>query len=76
VTPAVAREVLLHLLIAWGAVLALALVRDGVRGVRGAPIRKGAAPGAFHSGRAAVRHGALRIAAGAAGLCLAAWLVL
>ena len=75
-TPALAREVLLHLLIAWGALLALALVRDGVRGLRGAPIRKGATDGAFHSGRAAVRHGALRVAAGVAGVCLAAWLVL
>ncbi|BDG04552.1 hypothetical protein [Anaeromyxobacter oryzae] len=75
-TPALARAILLHLLIAWGAVLALALVRDGVRGLRGGPIRAGAAPGVFHAGAAAVRHGALRVAAGAAGLLLAAWLVL
>ncbi len=75
-TPALARATLLHLVIGWGAILALALVRDGVRGLRGFPIRTGAAHGSFHAGAAAVRHGALRVIAGAAGLVLAGWLVL
>jgi hypothetical protein len=73
VTPALARTILLHLLIAWFAVLAATLARDGVRGLRGGPIRAG--PGTSHVGGAAVRHGAVRLALGAAGLALAGWLV-
>jgi hypothetical protein len=76
VTPALARTILLHLLIAWGAVLSAFLARDGVRGLRGTPIRAGVTPGALHRGGAARVHGALRLAVGAASLWLAGWLVL
>lgn len=75
-TPALARVILLHLLIAWVAVLSAFLARDGVRGLRGTPIRAGATPGALHRGRAARVHGAARLALGLGGLGYAAWLVL
>lgn len=75
-TPALARAILLHLVLAWIAVLAAALVRDGVRGLRGGPIRRGPTPGHVHRGRAARLHGALRVALGAGGLAYVAWLVL
>lgn len=74
-TPAEARVVLLHLVLAWLAVLAAWLVRDGLRGLRGGPIRRGGQAGAVHVGRAARVHGAVRVALGAAGLGWVGWLV-
>jgi len=61
--------------IASGALLSLALARNGVRGLRGEAIRARPGGGLHRGGRAAV-HGAARLALGMAGLALAAWLAL
>jgi hypothetical protein len=75
VTPALARTILLHLLVVWVAVVSAWLARDGVRGLRGEPVRARPGQGPLVSGRAAAAHGAVRLAAGVAGLALAAWLL-